>query len=93
MKEVIMPKVKLDWEILKHLDNTGKQLNIFTYNVPILIRSLSVKSLEMFNDLKELINSLLDFLDQKELGNTKIAKKTLKIYLKYFNNVASLDKK
>ncbi len=88
-----MPKVKLDWEILKHLDNTGKKLNIFTYNVPILIRSLSVKSLEMFNDLKELINSLLEFLDQKELGNTGIAKKTLKIYQKYFNNVASLDKK
>ena len=88
-----MPKVKLDWDILKHLDNTGKKLNIFTYNVPNLIRSLCDKSLEVFNDLQELINSLLEILDQKELGNTGIAKKTLKIYQKYFNKVASLEKK
>ncbi|NVM37737.1 MAG: hypothetical protein HWN81_19250 [Candidatus Lokiarchaeota archaeon] len=47
----------------------------------------------MYNDLKELTESILSFLDQKELGDTKIAQKVLKIYQKYFNNVRSLDKK
>ena len=88
-----MPKVKLDWEVLRHLDNTGKKLNIFTFNVPNLIRNLCNKSLKMLSDFKEFTDTLLEFLDQNELGNTEIAKKTLKIYQKYFNKVGNIDQK
>ena len=88
-----MPKANLDWETIRKLDETGKELKIFTFNVKNLIRLLCDKSLEMFNDLKELTESILSFLDQKELGDSKIAKKILKIYQLYFNDVGSLDKK
>ena len=81
-----MIRVKMDQETLKHLDNMGKILKIFTYNVPSLIRALCDKSLEMFNDFKELTDTLLEFLDQNDLGNTKIAQKTLTFCQKYFNN-------
>lgn len=86
MKGVIMIRVKMDQETLTQLDRTGKKLKIFTYNVPNLIRALCGRSLEMFNDFKELTDTLLEFLDQNELGNTKIAQKTLTICQKYFNN-------
>jgi len=74
-----MIRVKMDQETLKHLDNTGKKLKIFTYNVPNLIRALCDKSLVMFNDFKESTDTLLEFLDQNDLGNTKIAQKALTI--------------
>jgi len=82
-----LPNAKLDWNTLKKLDATGKKLNIFTYNVAILISSLCDKSLEMFNDFKELTDTLLEFLDQNELGNTKIAQRILTNYQKYFSNI------
>jgi len=86
-----LPNAKLDWNTIKKLDATGKKLNIFTYNVAILISSLCDKSLEMLNDLKELTDSILRFLDQNDLKETKIAKKALKIYQLYFNHGISLD--
>lgn len=79
MKGVIMKRVKMDQETLTQLDRTGKKLKIFTYDVPNLIRALCDRSLEMFNDFKKLTDTLLVFLDQNELGNTKIAQKALTI--------------
>lgn len=79
--------MEIDQETLKHLDNTGKKLKIFTYNVPNLIRALCDKSLEMFNDFKELTDTLLEFLEQNYLGNSKIAQKALANYQKYFSNI------
>jgi len=86
-----LPNAKLDWKTIKKLDATGKKLNIFTYNVAILISSLCDKSLEILNDLKELTDSILSFLDQNNLKDTEIAKRALKIYQLYFNNRISLD--
>ncbi|MFW9990215.1 MAG: hypothetical protein ACFFC3_16360 [Candidatus Odinarchaeota archaeon] len=79
-----MPSTNLDWTLLRKLDTAAKELNIFTYNVPILISSLCDKSLEMLNDLKELTDSILEFLDQNKLESTQIAQKALSIYQKYF---------
>ena len=50
----------------------------------ILIRSFCDKSLKMLNDLKELTDSILRFLDQNELSDTEIAQKVLVIYKEYF---------
>lgn len=76
-----MIRVTLDQELLRHLDNTGNKLKIFTFNVPNLFRSLNDKSLEISTDLIELIDALLDFLDKNDLSNNQVTQKIF-YYLK-----------
>ncbi len=78
--------VKLDRDTLKKLDDTGTQLKIFTHDTRTLINSISDKAIELFDDLKGLLDALLLFLEEHNYSQSEIARLTLRIYKNYFES-------
>ncbi len=70
--------------MLQKLESIGIDLNINTRNVIELIDSVCDWTLKTRRDFKELIESVLPFLDQHNFNNSEIAKKTLQVHKEYF---------
>jgi len=63
--------------MLEKLESIGIHLNINTRNMIELIDSICDWALKICRDFKELIESVLSFLDQNNFNNSEIAKKIL----------------
>jgi len=76
----MVPRIIIDKATLDTLDTTGKTLKLYTHDTPQLIQRICGKAVECKQELEK----FLDYLTRKDLINSFLAKKILKLYCKLF---------
>ena len=74
------PRVIFDQDTLDTLDTTGRVLKVYTNDTPQLIRRICEKAIKCKKEMEK----FLDYLIRKDLINSFLAKKILKMYHKLF---------